>query len=52
MVLIQIIVILKKKGGYILKIITKLYVARNDDSDNMEYTEDAIDNMILEFSGD
>jgi hypothetical protein len=22
------------------------------DSDNMEYTEDAIDNMILEFSGD
>jgi hypothetical protein len=45
-------VILKKKGGYILKIITKLYVARNDDSDNMEYTEDAIDNMILEFSGD
>jgi hypothetical protein len=55
-------------GGYILKIITKLYVARNDDttsfcyksynnigcddeeevdSDDMEYTEDAIDNMIL-----
>jgi hypothetical protein len=22
------------------------------DSDDMEYTEDAIDNMILEFSGD
>ena len=22
------------------------------DSGNMEYTEDAIDNMILEFSGD
>jgi hypothetical protein len=43
---------IKKKGGYILKIITKLYVARNDDSDDMEYTEDAIDNMILEFSGD
>ena len=65
----------KKKGGYILKIITKLYVARNDDTisicyksfnnigcdddeeeevdsdDDMEYTEDAIDNiMILEFS--
>ena len=59
---------------YILKIITKLYVTRNDDatsfcyksynnigcdddeeevdSDDMEYTEDAIDNMILEFSGD
>ena len=30
----------------------KLYVARNDDSDDMEYTRDAIDNMILEFSGD
>jgi hypothetical protein len=64
-------------GGYILKIITKLYVTRNDDttsfcyrslnnigcdddddeevdSDDMEYTvtEDAIYNMILEFSGD
>ena len=64
-------------GGYILKIITKLYVTCNDDttsfcyksynnigcddddeeevdSDDMEYTvtEDAIDNMILEFSGD
>ena len=60
-----------KKGGYILKIITKLYVTRNDDtkvfviyksynnigcdddeeeevdSDDMEYTEDAIDNMIF-----
>ena len=23
-----------------------------EDSDDMEYTEDAIDNMILEFSGD
>jgi hypothetical protein len=23
-----------------------------DDDDDMEYTEDAIDNMILEFSGD
>ena len=66
--------IIKKKGGYILKIITKLYVTCNDDttrfcykslignigcdddeeldSDDMEYTEDAIDNMILEFSGD
>ena len=65
----------KKGGGYILKIITKLYVSLNDDttsfsyksynnigcdddqeeevdSDDMEYTEDAIDNMILEFSGD
>ena len=77
MVLIQSIVILKKKkeGGYILKIIIKLYVTCNDDttsfcfkyynnigcdddaeeevdSDDMEYTEDAIDNMILEFSGD
>ena len=74
-VLIQSIVISKKKGGgYVLKIITKLYVTRNDDatsfcyksynnigcdddeeevdSDDMEYTEDAIDNMILEFSGD
>ena len=75
-VLIQSIVIfLKKKGGYVLKMITKLYVTRNDDttsfcyksynnigcdddeeeevdSDDMEYTEDAIDNMILEFSGD
>jgi hypothetical protein len=73
-VLIQSIVIFEKKGGYILlKIITKLYVTRNDDttsfcyksynnigcddeeevdSDDMEYTEDAIDNMILEFSGD
>jgi hypothetical protein len=77
-VLIQNIVIFKKKrggGGYVLKIITKLYVTRNDyttsfcyksynnigcddddeeevDSDDMEYTEDAIDNMILEFSGD
>ena len=30
-VLIQSIVIFKKKGGYILKIITKLYVSRNDD---------------------
>ena len=50
----------KKRGGYILKIITKLYVTRNDDTtsfcyeeeeidsdDDMEYTEDAIDNMIL-----
>ena len=66
--------ILNKKGGYILKIITKLYVTRNDDttsfcfksynnivcdddeeevdSDDMEYTQDAIDNMILRFSGD
>jgi hypothetical protein len=69
--------ILKKRRGrgYILKIITKLYVTRYDDttsfcyksynnigcdddeeeevdSDDMEYTEDAIDNMILEFSGD
>ena len=74
-VLIQSIVISKKKkGGYVLKIIIKLYVTRNDDttsfcyksynnigcdddeeevdSDDMEYTEDAIDNMILEFSGD
>ena len=65
----------KRRGGYVLKIITKLYVTRNDDttsfcyksynnigcddddeeevdSDDMEYTEDAIDNMILEFSGD
>ena len=74
MVLIQSIVIFKKKtGGYILKIITKLYITRNDDTisfcfksynnigcdddedevdsdNNMEYTEDAIDNMILEFS--
>jgi hypothetical protein len=24
----------------------------DDDSDDMEYTEDAIDNMILEFSRD
>ena len=63
----------KKRGGYILKIITKLYFTRNDDTisfcfksynnigcdddedevdsdNNMEYTEDAIDNMILEFS--
>jgi hypothetical protein len=30
-VLIQSIVIFKKKRGYILKIITKLYVSRNDD---------------------
>ena len=75
MVLIQSIVIFKKKkGGYILKNITKLYVTHNDDttsfcfksynnivcdddeeevdSDDMEYTQDAIDNMILEFSGD
>ena len=67
--------IFKKKGGYILKMITKLYVTHNDDttsfwyksynnigcddddddemdSDDMEYTEDAIDNMNLEFSGD
>ena len=74
-VLIQSIVLSKKKGGYVLKIITKLYVTRNDDStsfcyksynnigcdddeeeevdsNDMEYTEDAIDNMILEFSGD
>ena len=75
-VLIQSIVLSKKKGGgYVLKIITKLYVTCNDDttsfcyksynnigcddddeeevdSDDMEYTEDAIDNMILEFSGD
>jgi hypothetical protein len=28
----------------------QLYIDR--DSDDMEYTEDAIDNMILEFSGD
>ena len=52
MVLIQSIVIF-------IKIITKLYVTRNDDttsgcddeeevdSDDMEYTEDAFDNMIL-----
>jgi hypothetical protein len=33
MVLIQSIVIFKKKmGGYILKIITKLYVTHNDDT--------------------
>ena len=72
---IQSIVIFKKKGGYILKIITKLYIVCHTqgwyhkfllkesynnigcdeeevDSDDMEYTEDAIDNMILEFSGD
>jgi hypothetical protein len=63
-----------KKGGYISKIITKLYVTHNDDTisfcykslinnigcdeeevdshDDMEYTEDAIDNVILEFSRD
>ena len=34
-VLIQIIVILKKRGGYILKVITKLYVARNDDTTSL-----------------
>ena len=77
MVLIQSIVIFKKKRGgegYILKIITKLYVTHNDDTisfcykslinnigcdeeevdsdDDMEYTEDAIEKMILEFSRD
>jgi len=71
MVLIQSIVIFKKEmSGYILKIITKLYVTHNGDTisfcykslitilvvmmreeevnsdDDMEYTEDAIDNMI------
>ena len=77
-VLIQSTVISKKKkrgrGRGWVRIITKLYVTRNDDttsfcyksynnigcddeeeevdSDDMEYTEDAIDNMILEFSGD
>ena len=72
--------IFRKKGGYILKIFTKLYIVcrtqwwhhkfllqesynnigcdddddeeEEVDSDDMEYTEDAIDNMILEFSGD
>jgi hypothetical protein len=29
--------ILKKKGGYILKIITKLYVTRNDDTTSFCY---------------
>jgi hypothetical protein len=36
-VLIQSIVIFKKKGGYILKIITKLYVTRNDDTTSFCY---------------
>jgi len=26
--------------------------SKDDDDNDMEYTEDAIDNMILEFSGD
>jgi hypothetical protein len=56
----------KKKGGYILKIITKLchrqwwhhkFLLQESYNnigcdDDMEYTEDAIDNMILEFSRD
>ena len=38
MVLIQSIVIFKqKKGGYILKMITKLYVTRNDDTTSFCY---------------
>jgi hypothetical protein len=36
-VLIQSIVPSKKKGGYVLKIITKLYVTRNDDSTSFCY---------------
>jgi hypothetical protein len=36
-VLIQSIVIFKKKGGYILKIITKLYVSCNDDTTSFCY---------------
>jgi hypothetical protein len=36
-VLIQSIVIFKKKGGYILKIITKLYVTGNDDATSFCY---------------
>ena len=51
MVLIKIIVILKKRGGVHIKNYHQI-ICRNDDSDDMEYTEDAIDNMILEFSGD
>ena len=76
MVLIQSIVIFKKKRGVHIKNYHQIiYVTRNDDttsfcyksfnnigcdgddddeevdSDDMEYTEDATDNMILEFSG-
>jgi hypothetical protein len=56
-VLIQIIVILKKRGGIHIKSYHQI-ICRTQwwhhkfDSDDMEYTEDAIDSMILEFSGD
>jgi hypothetical protein len=60
-VLIQSIVIFKKKGGTSEKW-SPNYIGCDDDDDDdeeevdsdddMEYTEDAIDNMILEFSRD
>jgi hypothetical protein len=46
-VLIQSIVIFKKKRGvYILKIITKLYVTRNDDTKNLHSTIQILDDTI------
>jgi hypothetical protein len=59
-VLIQSIVIFKKKNYDTTSFCNKSFnnIGCDDDdeeevdSDDMEYTEDAIDNMILEFSGD
>ena len=46
MVLIQSIVIFKKKEGYILKIITKVYVTRNDDTKDLHSTMQILDDTI------
>ena len=36
----------------LITILVVMMIRRRRWSDDMEYTEDAIDNMILEFSGD
>ena len=46
MVLIQSIVIFKKKEGYILKIITKVYVTRNYDTKDLHSTMQILDDTI------
>ena len=38
--------IFKKKEGYILKIITKVYVTRNDDTKDLNSTMQILDNTI------
>jgi hypothetical protein len=63
-VLIQSIVIFKKKkGGYLLKIITKLFVTRNDDATSFCYKsynnigcddadEEEVDSDDMEYTGE